>query len=331
MDIAQNDVCCRRICFNALAELDSSLTFCCDDKATRFNLPTFCPDGLHLVRLLTRSIYTFASNLLNLQVSIEDLYAKKLKAISICLRITYLILSQSIVNLGIFTIYNDHCVNNVLEALAALCIRIQPETELLIYPKLVNSYFTLMQELAIAKIDFFIALSPQVFTYVIVTIQVGLNMPDAIVIMRSCSVLFSILMYIFDCDNKRKRVDNTVQLQNLVQQNMTIFDQIMETALTIVVYEQNFKLNYISDSFLLLILLNQKGFNRLYERFVQDMNLDEDSSMALSLFTEFSTRATELSPPNSSSEFLELLMSLRRELSLLMNTPIKEDTSDMLV
>lgn len=187
------------------------------DRATRFNFPVFSRHGINLVRFVTQSIYSFATNLINLQVSQEELYAKRLKSASICLRIIYLIISQSIVNLGVFEVYNDHCVGNALEALAALCLRIQPENELPIYPKLIRSYFTLMQELAISKIDFFTSLSPQVFSYVVITIRVGLNMPDANIVMRSCSVMFSILMYTFDCVSKRKRSSDSEQIIDLVR------------------------------------------------------------------------------------------------------------------
>lgn len=112
---------------------------------------------------------------------------------------------------------------------------------------------------------------------------------------------------------------------------MTSFDQIMEIALNIAVYEQNFKLNFISDCLFLLILLNHDGFNRLYERFVaNNMNLEDDAPIAMRLFGEFSNAAAELSPLTSSSAFLQMLLSLRRELSVLMNTPV-EDTSEMIV
>lgn len=303
----------------------------CTDRETRFNFPVFSPDGINLVRLVTRAIYSFASNLLNLSVPAEQLYPVKLKPISICFHIMHLIISQAIVNLGVFNVYSDHSVGNVLEVLAALCLGIQPDNELAIYPKLVGNYFKLMQELAIAKIDFFTSLSPQVFSYVIVTIRMGLNMPDSNVIMRSCSVLFAILMYMFDCVNKRKHVTDTERLLDLVRQNMSVFNQIMEIILNIAIYEQNFKLNFVSDCFLLLILLNHEGFNQLYERFVTSMNLDEDSATALQLFAEFSTASIELVPLSSSSTFLRLLLSLRRELSNLMNTPIDESSSDMVV
>lgn len=120
-------------------------------------------------------------------------YPLKLKGISVCFSMFKAALCGSYVNFGVFMLYGDEALDNLLKVFVKLLLSI-PQSDLLVmnffisrkqffkilvlfqdYPKLSQSYYGLLECLAQDHINFIASLEPQVFLYILSSISEGLT------------------------------------------------------------------------------------------------------------------------------------------------------------
>ena len=98
----------------------------------------------------------------------------KLKGISICFSMLKAALSGSYVNFGVFRLYGDDALDNALNIYVKLLLSI-PQSDLLDYPKLSQTYYVLLECLVQDHISFLATMEPQVFLYILSSISEGLT------------------------------------------------------------------------------------------------------------------------------------------------------------
>lgn len=89
------------------------------------------PMGILLFREASRLICIYGNRILHLEVSNDQLYPMKLKGISICFLILKNALGGNYVNCGVFKLYGDNTLHNVLDIIAKLILSIR-QTDLLV-------------------------------------------------------------------------------------------------------------------------------------------------------------------------------------------------------
>jgi exportin-7 len=111
---------------------------------------------------------------LSLDVPKEQIYPMRLKGISVCFLMLKAILCGNYVNFGVFKLYGDDALDNVLNCTAKLILSI-PQNNLLEYPKLSQAYYILVENLAQDHITYLSTLEPTVFLYIVESISEGLK------------------------------------------------------------------------------------------------------------------------------------------------------------
>nr|XP_051697417.1 exportin-7-like [Oryctolagus cuniculus] len=107
----------------------------------------------------------------------DQVYALYLKVISICFFVLKAPLSSSYVNFRVFCLYDNDALDNALQIFIKLLLSIL-HRDLLDYPKLSQSYYSLLKVLNQDHMNFIASLDPHVIMYIISSISEGLTALD---------------------------------------------------------------------------------------------------------------------------------------------------------
>ncbi|XP_070139108.1 ran-binding protein 16 isoform X6 [Drosophila bipectinata] len=154
------------------------------------------PIGILLFREASKLICLYGNCILQLEVPYDRLYSMKLKGISICFLILKNSLGGNYVNCGIFKLYGDNTLDNVLNIIAKLILSIN-QNDLLEYPKLSTSYYNFLNCLSQEHVTYLAALEPSAFMYILETLTKGIEASDSATYIICCTILDSIVSYIF--------------------------------------------------------------------------------------------------------------------------------------
>lgn len=88
--------------------------------------------------MITGSIVLAGSHILEVEVAKDQMYAMKLKGISICFSMLKAALCGSYVNFGVFRLYGDEALDNALKTFVKLLLSI-PQSDLLVSIYLVKT------------------------------------------------------------------------------------------------------------------------------------------------------------------------------------------------
>jgi len=162
------------------------------NRSQRLQFDVSSPNGILLFREASKVICCYGNRILTLDVPKDQQYPMRLKGISVCFSTLKAVLCGNYVNFGIFKLYGDDTLDNVLNTTAKLFISIS-QNDLLEYPKLSQSYFTLLECLSQDHLTFLSALEPQVFLYILESISKGLTaLGDYMILFFLFQLIFSI-------------------------------------------------------------------------------------------------------------------------------------------
>jgi exportin-7 len=262
------------------------------NRSQRLTFEISSPNGILLFREASRLVCTYGSRILNLNVttaasnnasgsggssgilaklsntdtSKDQVYPLKLKGIAVCFNILKWSLSGMYVNFGVFQLYNDNALNDSLEIFVKLLLSFQ-QTDLVVYAKLSQAYYGLLEILTADHMVFLAMLEPQVFLYILSTISDGLASIDSIISTSCCTALDHVISYLFKSLSKQKRQQNNQPQQQ--QQQMSpllevyhreprVFQQLLTTLINIILFEDCRNQWSMSRPLLGLILLNEE-------------------------------------------------------------------------
>lgn len=115
------------------------------NKAQRLTFDSSSPNGILLFRETSALLCVFGSRALTHEPPPSgDLYEHKYKGIGIALLTLQRALSGNYVNFGVFALYGDKALDDVLSIAIQLCLYMQLG-EMLSFPKLAKTYFTLIE------------------------------------------------------------------------------------------------------------------------------------------------------------------------------------------
>ncbi|ELW52773.1 Exportin-7, partial [Tupaia chinensis] len=167
------------------------------NRSQRLQFDVSSPNGILLFRETSKMITMYGNRILTLgEVPKDQVYALKLKGISICFSMLKAALSGSYVNFGVFRLYGDDALDNALQTFIKLLLSI-PHSDLLDYPKLSQSYYSLLEVLSQDHMNFIASLEPHVVMYILSSISEGLTALDTMVCTGCCSCLDHIVTYLF--------------------------------------------------------------------------------------------------------------------------------------
>merc|ERR1712038_32644 len=263
------------------------------NRSQRLQFDVSSPNGILLFREASKIICTYGSRILGVTVSKEQMYPMKLKGISICFSMLKAALCGSYVNFGVFRLYGDDALDNALNTFVKLLLSI-PQSDLLDYPKLSQTYYVLLECLAQDHMSFLATMEPQVFMYILSSISEGLTalggnlnyFTDTMVCTGCCATLDHIVAYLFKQVMMKGKVrrgqtipDNDALVQ-VVKMHPEILQQMLSTVLNIIMFEDCRNQWSMSRPLLGLILLNEDYFQSLRDQIIQSQSAAKQSSMA---------------------------------------------------
>uniref|UniRef100_A0A663MIC8 Exportin 7 n=1 Tax=Athene cunicularia TaxID=194338 RepID=A0A663MIC8_ATHCN len=257
------------------------------NRSQRLQFDVSSPNGILLFRETSKMITTYGNRILTLgEVPKDQVYALKLKGISICFSMLKAALSGSYVNFGVFRLYGDDALDNALQTFIKLLLSI-PHSDLLDYPKLSQSYYSLLEVLTQDHMNFIASLEPHVIMYILSSISEGLTALDTMVCTGCCSCLDHIVTYLFKQLSRSTKKRTTPLTQesdrflHIMQQHPEMIQQMLSTVLNIIIFEDCRNQWSMSRPLLGLILLNEKYFSDLRNSIVNSQPPEKQQAMHL--------------------------------------------------
>uniref|UniRef100_A0AAR2JEN6 Importin N-terminal domain-containing protein n=1 Tax=Pygocentrus nattereri TaxID=42514 RepID=A0AAR2JEN6_PYGNA len=257
------------------------------NRSQRLQFDVSSPNGILLFRETSKMITTYGNRILTLgEVPKDQVYALKLKGISICFSMLKAVLSGNYVNFGVFRLYGDDALDNALQTFIKLLLSI-PHSDLLDYPKLSQSYYSLLEVLTQDHMNFIASLEPHVVLYILSSISEGLTALDTMVCTGCCSSLDHIVTYLFKqlSRSTKKRAAPMAQESDrffhIMQQHPEMIQQMLSTVLNIIIFEDCRNQWSMSRPLLGLILLNEKYFADLRNSIVNSQPPEKQQAMHL--------------------------------------------------
>ncbi|CAF0882487.1 unnamed protein product [Adineta steineri] len=245
--------------YNPLLKFFHELTL---NRRERLAFDSTKPSAYLLFRETSNVLYIFQTKTIvhvNNTVPEADgtlFYKSKLKPIITCLRIIRACLIGNYVNFGVFHLYSDPCFDNCLQVFLSILTSVK-QKDLLSYPKLTLSYFTMIETLSLVQIDFLANLNIPLFGYVLETISEGFLSPEQTIQNSCCIFLDTFLSYVFRSVKKNAAPTN---LMANVSEYGNLFRQILVNLLNGIIYAECKNIYAVSKPLLGLILLNENQF-----------------------------------------------------------------------
>ncbi|XP_066968940.1 exportin-7 isoform X8 [Macrobrachium rosenbergii] len=255
------------------------------NRSQRLQFDVSSPNGILLFREASKVICTYGSRILAQGDNIpkDQMYPMRLKGISICFSMLKAALCGNYVNFGVFRLYGDDALDSALHTFVKLLLSI-PQSDLLVYPKLSQTYYVLLECLAQDHMNFLSTLEPNVFLYVLSSISEGLSAIDTMVCSGCCATLDHIVSYLYKVlHNKSKK--GTVDLESdalvrVMKHQPSILQQMLATVLNIIMFEDCRNQWSMSRPLLPLILLNNEYFGQLRQQIISQQAPDKQGAMA---------------------------------------------------
>ncbi|XP_063684072.1 exportin-7-like isoform X3 [Bolinopsis microptera] len=250
------------------------------NKSQRLMFDVSSPNGILLFREVSKLLSQYGERVLAItDVPDDAMYRTKLKQISLCFQILRSALAGGYVNFGVFQLYGDEChmnaINMFIKLLGAL-----PDRALMEYPKLSSAYYSLMDIVTQDHMTLLGNVDPNVIVYILSTLAEGIASVDVTVSTACCSSLDNVITFIF---KKTKRNGETMvveKLRDIVKMQNNVFQQIMNSIVHIVMYEECKNQWSMSRPLLGLILLNQDYFKEMQQNFVSMQPPDKQGLLA---------------------------------------------------
>ncbi|KAK2709562.1 hypothetical protein QYM36_013288 [Artemia franciscana] len=262
------------------------------NRSQRLHFDVSSPNGVLLFREASKVICSYGTRILNVEIPKERIYSMKLKGVSICFVMLKATLAGNYVNFGVFRLYGDDALENVLQTFIKLLSSI-PQNDLLEYPKLSQSYYFLLECLTSDHMVFIGSLEAPVFLYLLATISEGLGalggninpFADTMVCTSCCNALDNIVTYIFKqvtAKAKRRAVTSasSANVLSILEQRPEILQQLLATVLNIIMFEECRNQFSMSRPLLGLVLLNSDYFTQLRNTIISSQPPDKQSLMA---------------------------------------------------
>ncbi|KAM9539422.1 exportin-7 isoform 1-T1 [Salvelinus alpinus] len=232
-------------------------------RSQRLQFDVSSPNGILLFRETSKMITTYGNRILTIgEVPKDQMYSVKLKGVSVCFSMLKAVLSGNYVNFGVFRLYGDDALDNALQTFIKLLLSI-PHSDLLDYPKLSQSFYSLLEVLTQDHMNFIASLEPHVVMYILSSISEGLTALDTMVCTGCCSSLDHIATYLFkqlSRSTKKRPVAMATdeRFLHIMQQHPEMIQQMLSTVLNIIIFEDCRNQWSMSRPLLGLILLNEK-------------------------------------------------------------------------
>ncbi|URE05702.1 hypothetical protein MUK42_19697 [Musa troglodytarum] len=233
------------------------------NKAQRLTFDSSSANGILLFREVSKLVVAYGSRILSHPIS-TDVYANKYKGIWISLTILTRAMTGNYVNFGVFELYGDRALADVLDISLKMILSISL-SDILAYQKLTKAYFAYMEVLFGNHISFILTLDTNMFMHIIASLESGLKGLDAGISSQCASAIDNLASFYFNNITVGEMPPSpaTMNLARHVAECPNLFAEILKTLFEIVLFEDCGNQWSLSRPMLSLILISEQVFNDL--------------------------------------------------------------------
>ncbi|KAF2300870.1 hypothetical protein GH714_017937 [Hevea brasiliensis] len=235
------------------------------NKAQRLTFDSSSPNGILLFREVSKLIVAYGTRILALP-NAADIYAYKYKGIWICLTILSRALAGNYVNFGVFELYGDRALADVLDIALKMTLSI-PLADILAYRKLTRAYFAFLEVLFSSHIVFILNLDTNTFMHIVGSLESGLKGLDTNISSQILKTLFEIVLF-EDCGNQWSLSRPMLSLILISEQ---IFSDLKAQILASQPVDQHQRLSLCFDKLMADVTRSLDSKNR--DRFTQNLTV----------------------------------------------------------
>ncbi|KAG9454969.1 hypothetical protein H6P81_007873 [Aristolochia fimbriata] len=251
------------------------------NKAQRLTFDSSSPNGILLFREVSKLIVAYGSRILSLPTS-SDLYAYKYKGIWICLTILSRALGGNYVNFGVFELYGDRALVDVLDIALKMTLSI-PLVDILAFRKLTKAYFAFLEVLFNTHITFILNLDTSTFMHIVGSLESGLKGLDVNISSQCASAVDSLAAFYFNNITMGEAPNSpaAINLGRHIVDCPSLFPEILKTLFEIVLFEDCGNQWSLSRPMLSLILINEQIFSDLKGQILASQPTDQQQRLSL--------------------------------------------------
>ncbi|KAF9089866.1 Ran-binding protein 17 [Mortierella sp. AD031] len=170
------------------------------NKSSRVSFDSSSPNGILLFRETSNILYTYGQNLLNRPLSNSNArWTEKYKGIMLYFNVLSASLSGKYVNFGVFKLYGDKALDQVLNVFFSLMLAI-PVEDIIAFPKLANAFFSVIDVFASDHMTGLPMMPHPVLAYIFQALGeiIPPQNPDTICSTLACSAMDKICTFVLN-------------------------------------------------------------------------------------------------------------------------------------
>eukprot|EP00127_Corallochytrium_limacisporum_P005963 Clim_evm40s215 gene=Clim_evmTU40s215 len=292
------------------------------NRSQRLEFDISSPNGILLFRETSKIICAYGEEIVRLSqgppIGASELYSRKYKGIAVVFNILRYSLCGHYVNFGVFKLYNDPALDNTLNMFIKLLCCV-PVTDLLQYPKLTKSYFSLLEIFTTDHLSFILNLNQEMFRYVLMSVSEGIKSVDTGISSNCCLALDNIVTFHFKTMQKGKQTDDGMALMQRMNEYNDIIPRTLNYLLN-TIFESCPNQWSVSRPLLGLILLNPDYYKSLSESIIGNQPQDRQPQMRKCFDALMHDIDNSLAAKNR-DKFTQHLTIFRRDINNFMRAP----------
>ncbi|KAK4771663.1 hypothetical protein SAY87_032195 [Trapa incisa] len=282
------------------------------NKAQRLTFDSSSPNGILLFREVSKLIVAYGSRILSLP-NVADIYHFKYKGIWICLTILSRALAGNYVNFGVFELYGDRALSDVLDIVMKLILSI-PLADILAYRKLARAYYAFLENLLSNHINFVLNRDTSTFMHIVGSLESGLKGLDSSISSQCASAVDNLAAFYFNNITMGESPTSpaAINLARHVADCPNLFPEILKTLFEIVLFEDCGNQWSLSRPMLSLVLINEQIFPNLKATIMASQPVDQHQHLSL-CFEKLMTDVIRSLESKNRDKFTQNLTVFRHE------------------
>ncbi|CAM9433151.1 unnamed protein product, partial [Chrysoparadoxa australica] len=206
------------------------------NKAQRLVFDQSSPNGILLFRATSEIVCACGNRIMRVAGAEGggDVYKRKYKGISMCLSVLTMALSGTYVNFGVFKLYNDKALDNVLQCVLQLALSV-PLQDVVSFPKLTKAYFSFFEVLFRNHLQVALQLDTPVFTQIMTAVHEGLQSLEAPLASQCAATIDHLATFRFQ--NAEKNTPAAHALKAHLQATPNLLSSLMSTLFNILLFD----------------------------------------------------------------------------------------------
>ncbi|KAJ6694854.1 hypothetical protein OIU74_014060 [Salix koriyanagi] len=233
------------------------------NKAQRLTFDSSSPNGILLFREVSKLIVAYGTRILSLP-NVADIYGYKYKGIWICLTILSRALAGNYVNFGVFELYGDRALSDVLDIALKMTLSI-PLADILAFRKLTRAYFAFLEVLFSSHIVFILNMDTNTFMHIVGSLESGLKGLDTNISSQCASAVDNLAAFYFNNITMGEPPTSpaAINLARHIADCPNLFPEILKTLFEIVLFEDCGNQWSLSRPMLSLAIISEQIFSDL--------------------------------------------------------------------